>query len=78
VIRDKFLPFKLIKKIIYPMQPWFYFPFKSEKDGLPKYKSHWNFIQSSTRMSMEITFGMLKGRFRILLKRVDIPLCHTN
>jgi hypothetical protein len=25
---------------------------------------------------MENTFGMLKGRLKILLKRVDIPLCH--
>jgi len=25
---------------------------------------------------MERTFGMLKGRFIILLKRIGIPLCH--
>jgi hypothetical protein len=58
-----------------PMRPWFYFLFKSDKDGLSRYKAHWNFIQSGTRMSIEKTFGMLKGRFRILLKRVDTPLC---
>jgi hypothetical protein len=27
-------------------------------------------------MLVERTFGMLKGRFRILLKRIDIPLRH--
>ncbi len=27
-------------------------------------------------MSMEGTFGMLKGRFKIILKIIDIPLCH--
>jgi hypothetical protein len=27
-------------------------------------------------MSIERAFGILKGRFRISLKRVDIPLCH--
>jgi hypothetical protein len=29
VIRDKFLPYKLIENVIYPMQPWIYFPFKN-------------------------------------------------
>jgi len=41
-----------------------------------QYKTHWNFIQSNTRMPVERTFGMLKSRFRILLKRVNIPLHH--
>jgi hypothetical protein len=27
-------------------------------------------------MSVETTFGMLKGSFKILLKKVDIPLHH--
>jgi hypothetical protein len=58
------------------MQPWFYSPFKSEKVGLPKYTTHWNFIQLSKKMSMERTFGMLKGIFKILLKRIGIPLHH--
>jgi hypothetical protein len=75
-MKDKFLPCKLIGDVTYPMWLWFYPPFKGEKDGLSKYKSHWNFIESSTKMSMESTFGMLKGRLKILLKRVDIPLCH--
>jgi hypothetical protein len=61
---------------IYPMWPWFYSPFKGEKDELPIYKAHWNFIQSNTRMLMERNFGMLKARFKIILKRIDIPLCH--
>jgi hypothetical protein len=64
----------LIADVAYPIQPWFYSPFKGEKDGLPRYKAHWNFIQSNTRMSIERPFGMLKGRFKILLKKVNIPL----
>ncbi len=52
------------------MQPWFYSPFKGEKDGLPKYKANWNIIQFKTRMLMEKTFGMLKDRFKILLKNL--------
>jgi hypothetical protein len=50
--------------------------FKAEKNGLPKYNAHYNFIQSSTSMSIEKTFGMLKGSFKILLKKVNIPLHH--
>jgi hypothetical protein len=40
VMKDKFLLHKLIKNVAYPMQPWFYSPFKGEKDGLLKYKTH--------------------------------------
>jgi hypothetical protein len=41
---DKFLLYKLIGNVVYPMQPWFYSPFKGEKNGLPRYKTHWNLI----------------------------------
>ena len=49
-------------------------PNRGHKDGLTREKYHWNFVQSSTRMYVERTFGMLKGRWRILLKRIDIHL----
>jgi hypothetical protein len=55
------------------MWPWFYSPFKGEKDGFLRYKTHWNFIQYNIKVLVDKTFGMLKGRFRILL---DIPLSH--
>ncbi len=29
-----FLPYKLITNVDYPMHPWFYSPFKGEKNGL--------------------------------------------
>jgi hypothetical protein len=51
------------------MRPWFYSPFKGEKDGLLKYKTHWNFIQPNIKMLVERTFEMLKTIFRILLKK---------
>jgi hypothetical protein len=76
VMKDKFLPYKLIGDATYQMWPWCYSPFKDEKDGLPRYKTHWNFIQSSIRKSMERTFGMLKDKFQILLKEVNIPSHH--
>jgi hypothetical protein len=70
VMKDNFLPYKLIGDATYQMWPWCYSPFKDEKDGLPRYKTHWIFIQSSTRMLVEGTFGILKGKFKILLKEV--------
>jgi len=36
----KYLLYKLIRDVTYPMCPWFYFPFKGEKDWLLKYKTH--------------------------------------
>jgi hypothetical protein len=74
----KFLPYKLVRDVVFPMWPWFYFPFKGEKDGLPRYKAQYNLIQSSTRMLIERTFGMLKGRFLILLNRVNESLHHMS
>jgi len=56
------------------MRPWFYSPFKGKKEGLPRRKAHWNFIQSCTCMSVERAFGILKKRWHILLKRIDMPL----
>jgi hypothetical protein len=75
-MRNAFLPYKLIGDAAYPMRPWFYSPFKGT--GLSAEKAHWNFIQSSTRMVVERTFGILKGRWRILLKRIDMPLHHVG
>jgi len=69
-----FLPYKLIGNAAYPLRPWFYSPFKGEKTGLSRKKQYWNFNQSSTRMVVERAFGILKGRWRILLKKIDMPL----
>ncbi|MCO5574299.1 hypothetical protein L7F22_028081 [Adiantum nelumboides] len=48
--------------------------FKGSKDGLSPERYYWNYIQSSSRMPVERAFGMLKARFRILLKRCDMLL----
>jgi len=50
--------------------------FKGGKSELSLEKMHWNFIQPSTWMVIKRIFGMLKGRWRILLKRVDTLLRH--
>jgi hypothetical protein len=40
MMKDEFLPYKLIRDVSYPMHAWFYFPSKGGKDGLPRYKPH--------------------------------------
>ncbi len=50
VMKGAFWPYKLIENAIYPtypMKPWFYSPFKGEKERFPRVKTYWNFIQSS-------------------------------
>jgi hypothetical protein len=73
-IKEKFLPYKLIGDCTYPVRSWIYNPFKGCAEGLEGYKANWNFIQSSTRMCVERAFGILKGRWRIIMRRADIPL----
>jgi hypothetical protein len=73
-MEGKFLPYKLIGNAEYPVQPWMYCPFKGSSNGLEPYKAHWNFIQSSTRMYIERTFGILKSRWKIIQKRADVLL----
>jgi hypothetical protein len=49
-MKGAFWPYKLIENAIYPtypMKPWFYSPFKGEKERFPRVKTYWNFIQSS-------------------------------
>jgi len=56
-MKGVFLPYNFIS-VVYPMRPWFYSPFKGEREGLPRRKAHWNFIQSSTCMAMKRVFGI--------------------
>ncbi|MCO5612233.1 hypothetical protein L7F22_066497 [Adiantum nelumboides] len=64
----------LLGDCAYPAQFWMLAPFKGSKDGLSPKRYYWNYIQSSLRMPVEHAFGMLKARFRILLKRCDMLL----
>ena len=67
-------PYALVGDAAYPCRPWMLAPFKGHRDGLTREEYNWNYVQSSTRMCVERTFGMLKGRWRILLKRIDVHL----
>ena len=70
----KLSPYALVGDAAYPCRPWMLAPYKGHKDGLTREEYHWNFMQSSTRMCIERAFGMLKGRWRILLKMIDVHL----
>lgn len=69
--------FCLLGDCAYPARFWMLPPFKGSKEGLTQEHSHWNYIQPSSRMPVERAFGMLKSRFRILLKRCDMLLTNV-
>ena len=73
-IEGRLHPYKLIGDAAYPIRPWMYCPFKGGKTELSQIQANWNFVQSSTRMCVERAFGILKGRWRIIMKRCDVPL----
>ncbi|MCO5605237.1 hypothetical protein L7F22_059417 [Adiantum nelumboides] len=64
----------LLGDCAYPARFWMLPPFKGSKDGLSLKQYFWNYELSSLRMPVERAFGMLKVRFRILLKRCDMLL----
>ena len=58
----KLSPFALVGDVAYPCRPWMLASYRGHKDGLTREEYYWNFVQSSTRMYIERTFRMLKGR----------------
>ena len=73
----KFNPYALLGDAAYQPRPWMLTPYLGSKDGFTCKQEHWNFIQSSSRMYVERTFGILKLRWRILLKKMDCLLQHV-
>ena len=73
-IEGKFQPYKLIEDAVYPVRSCMYCPFKGGKTTLSGQEANWNFSQSSTRMCVERAFGILKGRWRVIMKRCEILL----
>ncbi len=74
ITKGVFLPYKLVKDVAYTIRPWFYLPFKCEKDGLIRAKTYWNFIQFNNWMVIKRDFGNLKIWWRILLKSLYMSL----
>lgn len=71
----RFVPYKNSLACCMYDAMWFDSLFKGEKIcSLRKKKLHWNFIQASTRMVVESVLSILQGRWRILLKRINVLL----
>jgi hypothetical protein len=66
--------FSLAGDAAYQPRTYMLTPFLGSKEGLSRERYYWNFIQSSTRMPVECAFGMLKLRWAILLKRLDVDI----
>jgi len=65
--------FKLLNHFIsiqgdfgYPLEPWFLTPFAEAQPGTPE--DHFNQRHSSSRHAVECCIGVLKKRFRCLLR----------
>jgi hypothetical protein len=48
------------------------------KDGLPRYKTHWTFIQSNTRMLVKKIFWNVKRKVLNWLKIIYFAFCHMS
>ncbi len=70
----KLTPYALVGDVTYFPCPWMFLPFKRHKYGISKYIYYWNYIQINTRMCIKRSFGLLKGHWRILLKRLNVHL----
>jgi hypothetical protein len=51
-----------------------YYPFKGGNTTLSGKEANWNFIQSSTRMCVDRAFGILKDKWRMIMKRCEMTL----
>ena len=61
----------------YPLLPWLLKPFP-ESPTMPDERRNFNYKHSSTRMVVERSFGMLKGRWRCLSKCLDDNVQNAN
>jgi hypothetical protein len=57
----------------YPLRPWLITPYKFDR-SYNKERKVFNYCHSSTRIVVERSFGMLKGRFRSLLGTLDMSV----
>ena len=64
------IPLVILGDAAYPLLPWLMTPFR-DAGRLTSAQKCYNYKQSRARMVVENAFGRLKGRWRILLKRLD-------
>ena len=67
------LPLVILEDPTYPALPWLMKPFQEMAHTTTAQKTY-NYRQSRARMVVENAFGILKGRWWCLLKRLDFKL----
>ena len=60
----------------YPLLSWLMVPFQDAV--LTTEEQQFNKLHSSSRMIIENAFGLLKGRFRVLLKQVELETSNVD
>ena len=73
-IADKNVPIVILGDPAYPLLPWLMKAFQNNGQ-LSQQERSFNYRLSSARVTVEHAYGRLKGRWRCLLKRLDINVC---
>ena len=70
-IAGKHVPLVILGDPAYPLLPWLMKAFP-DNGHLSRQQRHFNYRLSSARVIIEHAYGRLKGRWRCLLKRLDV------
>ena len=70
------VPVQILGDAVYPLLQWLMKPYPNNGHLTPSQR-RFNYKLSSTRMVVENAYGRLKGRWRCLLKRLDVATCRV-
>ena len=77
VINGVKVPLVILGDPAYPLKTWLMKPY-SDNSGITVKERLFNYRQSRARMVVENAFGRLKGRWRCLLKQMDMQVCNVT